>query len=103
MSFSARAVRRMAQTVPGLPTVLLLDPVAMRRWDAGLPRWAHTSGPGITALRQDPGYVRRCRARGHDVYTWTVDDPEDMRRCAEWGVRYLATNTPAVARQVLDA
>jgi glycerophosphoryl diester phosphodiesterase len=101
MSFSAAAVRRTAEAAPTLPTVLLMDQVAARRWDMQLPPWAHIAGPGLATLRQMPDYVQRCRDRGRDVYVWTVDEPADVRWCADLGVRYLATNSPADTRRTL--
>ena len=32
---------------------------------------------------------------------WTVDEPDDMRWARRHGVRYMATNRPSLARQVL--
>ena len=41
-------------------------------------RGRRIAGPGIAILRAHPGYVRRVHARGHQVYVWTVDEPEDI-------------------------
>jgi glycerophosphoryl diester phosphodiesterase len=35
------------------------------------------------------------------IYVWTVDDPADMRMCAENGVTAIITNTPGQAKKVL--
>jgi glycerophosphoryl diester phosphodiesterase len=102
MSFSARAMRRIRQLSPTLPTVLLLSQLSPIRWDGSLPRCADYAGPGIATLRSDPGYVARCAERGHDTYCWTVDKREDILLCQRLGVRYLATNSPAATRAVLD-
>ncbi|WP_231949720.1 glycerophosphodiester phosphodiesterase family protein [Alloactinosynnema sp. L-07] len=103
MSFSAMAVRRVRALAPGLPTVFLLN--RMLPWLRGgvLPSWADHTGPGLSVLRADPDYVARAADRGHDTYCWTVDDPADIRFCADLGVRWLATNDPAATRTVLDA
>lgn len=92
MSFSSQAVRRIRVHAPHLPTVLL-----MQRWRP-LPPWADIAGPGINLVRADPD-LRRRRA---DVYCWTVDNPADIQLCWDAGVRYLATNSPAATRRVLD-
>jgi glycerophosphoryl diester phosphodiesterase len=101
MSFSITALRRTRQLIPHIPTVFLTAPRPPRR-DGNLPDFADIAGPGISWLRTDPGYAERVKARGHATYCWTVDDPADVRLCVQAGVRYLATNTPAAARRMLD-
>jgi glycerophosphoryl diester phosphodiesterase len=101
MSFSITALRRARQLAPHIPTVFLTAPRPPRR-DGTLPSFADIAGPGISWLRTDPDYVERAGSRGNPTYCWTVDDPADVRLCAQAGVRYLATNTPAATRRVLD-
>ncbi|ASO17763.1 glycerophosphoryl diester phosphodiesterase [Actinoalloteichus hoggarensis] len=101
MSFSSRAVRRVREHAPALPTVLLLDRIGRSLHDGTLPPWADYTGPGIRLLRSDPDYVRRAEARGHPTYCWTVDEPADIELCRRLGVRFLATNRPAATRSVL--
>lgn len=49
--------------------------------------------------------TKRLIEQAHDcglaVNTWTVDDPEKMRRLADWGVDAIITNVPDVARGIL--
>jgi len=102
MSFSSRAVRRVRQHSPHLPTVLLFNRTSAgrRRWS--LPEWADYAGPGIDLLRADPDFVARAAERGHQTYCWTVDDPADVRLCQRLGVRWVATNKPGATRKVLQ-
>lgn len=102
MSFSTRAVRRIRGHTDTLPTVLLLENLSLNRWDGTLPPYADYTGPGIRGLRADPDYVDRARAHGHETYVWTVDDPADVALCAGLGVRFLATNSPAATRELLN-
>jgi glycerophosphoryl diester phosphodiesterase len=102
MSFSARAIRRVRQHSPTLPTVLLLDALSAARRDGSAPAAADFVGPSIAMVRADPDYVARSADRGNQIYCWTVDEPEDVRLCQRLGVRYLATNSPATTRAVLD-
>jgi glycerophosphoryl diester phosphodiesterase len=102
MSFSAMAVRRVRQHAPTLPTVLLLEVLPPGLRDGWLPKFADHTGPAVRLLRSDPAYVGRCAEHGHDTYCWTVDDPADIRLCQRLGVRYLATNSPAATRAVLE-
>jgi glycerophosphoryl diester phosphodiesterase len=102
MSFSSRAVRRIRGHTDTLPTVLLLDQLSVTRWDGTLPPYADHTGPGLHILRTDPDYVERARSHRHDTYVWTVDEPTDVALCAKLGVRFLATNSPATTRDLLN-
>jgi glycerophosphoryl diester phosphodiesterase len=102
MSFSWRAVRRIREFAPELPTVLLLATIPPNYWDGSLPPYADYTGPDIERLRSDPGYVARSAGRGHQTYCWTVDEPEDILLCQRLGVRFLATNSPKATRAVLE-
>ena len=102
MSFSPRAVRRVRTYSETLPTVLLLEQLSVTRWDGTLPSYADYTGPGVHILRVDPEYVDRARSYGHETYVWTVDDPEDVALCAKLDVRFLATNSPATTRDLLN-
>jgi glycerophosphoryl diester phosphodiesterase len=102
MSFSARAVRRVREHTPSLPTVLLLENLSVVRWDGKLPPYVDLTGPGVHILRTDPEYVERARSFGHETYVWTVDDPADVALCERLGVRYLATNSPATTLGMLN-
>ncbi|MFB9430347.1 glycerophosphodiester phosphodiesterase family protein [Streptoalloteichus tenebrarius] len=101
MSFSSRAIRRVREHAPALPTVLLLARLSSTRRDGSLPPWADITGPGVHLLRRDPDYVARAAERGHATYCWTVDDPDDVALCRRLGVRYVATNAPAATRAAL--
>jgi glycerophosphoryl diester phosphodiesterase len=66
--------------------------------------------PGLTlravhpqAALIDAVAVRRWRAAGLAVHTWTVDDPREMAALCALGVDAIITNRPARAREQLDA
>lgn len=46
--------------------------------------------------------IEAAHARGVEVNTWTVDDPERIVALAAMGVDAVITNDPATARQALD-
>lgn len=100
MSFSNLAVRRMRESAPRIPTVLLIDRMWGRR-EGKLPPWVDYAGPGVHLLHEDPGYVERARGQGHGTYVWTVDSAVDVALCRELDVRFLATNAPANTRRLL--
>jgi glycerophosphoryl diester phosphodiesterase len=111
MSFATRAVRRVRELAPRLPTVLLLDRMRSGMTSGALPHWADITGPAVSLLRADPGYVERSRAHGHPVYCWTVEDPsglvpndpEDALLCRQLGVTYFASSSPAMMLAALAA
>jgi glycerophosphoryl diester phosphodiesterase len=48
-----------------------------------------------------PELVEAAHAAGVALNTWTVDNPDDMRRMADYGVDAIVTNDVALAVQVL--
>jgi glycerophosphoryl diester phosphodiesterase len=46
--------------------------------------------------------VRACHARGTQLYVWTVDEEEEMKRCVEWEVDGIYTNKPAALREFIS-
>lgn len=104
MSFSARALQRVYRLSPKVRLVLLIaDRVSAKPLDGTLPRGVGTVGLDIRLVRRKPKVVRRFRARGHDVFVWTVDEPADLDLCAELGVDVVITNRPAMAIDRLGA
>ncbi|MEU0332338.1 glycerophosphodiester phosphodiesterase [Streptomyces sp. NPDC006193] len=101
MSFSARSLHRVRAASPTLPTVYLMQFVSPRLRDGRLPAGVRIAGPSIRVVRSHPAYVERWKAAGHQVHVWTVNEPEDVGRCAELGVDAVITNRPrAVLRQL---
>jgi glycerophosphoryl diester phosphodiesterase len=60
----------------------------------------HTVGLDVSIVRRWPETVERQKARGHEVYVWTVDQQTDMRLCLELGVDAIISNRPS---EVVDA
>jgi glycerophosphoryl diester phosphodiesterase len=96
MSFSQSAVRRMRALAPGIPTVLLMDPVPMRLRDGSLPLGIPIAGPSIDVIRAHPRYPSRVHDHGGLVHVWTVDDVADVDLCVQAGVDAIITNRPAM-------
>ncbi|WP_424212730.1 glycerophosphodiester phosphodiesterase [Streptomyces sp. BI20] len=99
MSFSARSLHRVRAAAPTIPTVYLMQFVSPRMRDGRLPAGVGIAGPGIRIVRNHPGFIRKLQAAGQRVHVWTVNEPEDVRLCAELGVEAIITNRP---RQVLS-
>lgn len=95
MSFSQLALSRMRQLSPHVSRVLLMErSVPIRFRDGSLPRGVHTAGLDIHIVRRWPRTVARQHARGHRVYAWTVDKPEDVELCLNLGVEGIISNRP---------
>ena len=75
--------------------MLLLPRLPLPMREVALPRSADAVGISVEVLRAHPGYPARVRARGGQVYVWTVDEPDDVRRCLEADVDAIITNRPA--------
>ncbi|MFZ2242489.1 MAG: glycerophosphodiester phosphodiesterase family protein [Gordonia amarae] len=101
ISFSSAGVWRIRRNAPMLPTILLGETSRVLRGSAATAVGATGIGPSIETLRLHPELVDRAAASGRVTYCWTVDELADVQLCAELGVRWLATNTPAQVRDWL--
>ncbi len=70
------------------------------RWFAPL---AHPDGMRPGRLMVTEEHVRKLKDRGHRVVTWTVNDPDEMRRMLELGVDGIITDRPDVLRSIVDS
>lgn len=100
-SFRLATVDRLHAQRPDLPTALLsvdAEPSTIARCrEHGHGTWH----PWIGALSADA--VSAARAEGLLVNTWTVNDPDQARRAAEWGVDGIVTDVPDVIRAALGS
>lgn len=102
MSFAATAVWRIRRAAPLLPTVLLGESSRFLGGGAATTVGATAVGPSVKTLREHPELVDKAAAAGRATYCWTVDDPDDVKLCADLGVSWIATNHPARTKAVLD-
>ena len=100
ISFSHRAIRRMAALAPHVDRIYL-----RRDWERhfNLPDilLSQPTGLGMSLLRVklQPGAIG---AHGLPTYMWTIDKPEDMKWAWANGVDILATNQPEVALHAIE-
>jgi glycerophosphoryl diester phosphodiesterase len=103
MSFSWVALRRIRHLAPGLDVVYLMDrphqwwrvqPVADPDWIAG---------PRLKVVKKAPEQVSRMIASGTRVHVWTVNEPEDVDICTDFGVDAIITDRPAETRARLHS
>jgi glycerophosphoryl diester phosphodiesterase len=95
MSFSAKALRRVHGLAPEISTVFLFDTAAPEVWRGEPPDGSDALGPGIDALREQPGVVRQAHDRGHRVLVWTVNTREDLDLVHRLGVDGVISDRPA--------
>ncbi len=97
ISFFLPGLDRAAEVLPDLPRTLLLE-IDLGEWrDGHLPDGVGAVSPDYLLLRQDPGYIDRVLARGHEVHVWTVNKARDVTWCLSRGVSGITTDDPAVA------
>lgn len=101
MSFAATAVWRIRRAAPLLPTVLLGESSRYLGGSAATTVGATAVGPSVKTLREHPDLVDKAAAAGRATYCWTVDDPDDVRLCADLGVSWVATNHPGRTKALL--
>ena len=100
ISFSHRAIRRMAALSPHIDRIYL-----RRDWERPFNRpdilLSQPTGLGMSLLRGklQPGALG---AHGLPTYMWTIDKPEDMKWAWANGVDILATNQPEVALHAIE-
>ncbi len=103
-SFNPFSLRRVKRIAPHIPVGLLYAPdlplPLHRAWLA--PMVPHEARhPKHTMV--DAHYMAWAQRRGYRVNTWTVDDPDEMRRLIGLGVDGIITNVPDVLRSVLES
>ena len=94
MSFSWLALNRVKQSP--FETVYLTNSRFKKFFD----RFAIT-GPSLALIRKYPKLVTVAKNQRRPIYIWTVNQPADIKYCAELGVDVLITDIPFHARQVL--
>ncbi|WP_432833285.1 glycerophosphodiester phosphodiesterase [Dactylosporangium sp. CA-092794] len=95
MSFSSGAIRRVRQQAPVLPTVMLIDVWSVPSRIGWLPPGSTVGGPGVQLLRAAPELVERLHRRGHSVYVWTVNEPDEVDLVVKLRVDGIISDRPA--------
>ena len=94
MSFSHLALQRMRTLDRRVGLVYLVEYVPIWLRDGSLPKGVQTLGLDVRLLRKPTKIVGRQQAQGHQVYAWTVDTADDVKRCVDLGVDAIITNRP---------
>jgi glycerophosphoryl diester phosphodiesterase len=94
MSFAALALRRVRTHAPAVPTVYLLELLPPGVGRGRLPFGARIAGPGVGLVRARPGQVPSIKQAGHQVYVWTVNEPDDLEMVLDHQVDGVITDRP---------
>ncbi len=99
-SFKEEEVLAVRRALPSMPTSLIFDVFTAR----DVPSYKE-QGYGIISLRKkttSEKLIDTCHERGVDVYVWTVDDVDEMRKFISWGVDGIYSNKPGVLKKLLE-
>jgi glycerophosphoryl diester phosphodiesterase len=99
-SFKEAEVQSARGVMLDLPHALIYDTFSLRHIAEYTSKGYH-----IISLRKNTvtePLVRACHARGLQLYVWTVDEEDEMKRCIEWGVDGIYSNKPAVLKEVVE-
>lgn len=106
-SFDAGSLERMRSLTLTIPTAFLMSvPTGdAAQWQASGdgPDYIDAFAPNSAAIFADPSSVQRYHANGHDVHTWTVDDPAQIDALLDLGVDGIFSNRADVIRERVDA
>ena len=94
MSFSPTAIRRVRQAAPEVPTVMLIDIPAIVGRTGWLPFGSTIGGPGVHLLRSFPELAHRLHRRGHRVFVWTVNQPDELDLALRLNVEGIISDRP---------
>lgn len=100
-SFKEAESRAAREVMLDLPTAVVYDTFSSRHIAA-----YKSKGFPIVSLRKNTvteHLARACRAQGVQVFVWTVDDEEEMKRCVAWELDGIYTNKPDELKNVISA
>jgi glycerophosphoryl diester phosphodiesterase len=98
-SFQEDEVLAVRGVLPALPVSSIYDTFTVRAVPAYKAR-----GYTVISLRKNTvskKLVDACHDQGIAVYTWTVDDEDEMKRYAAWGVDGIFSNKPGALKEVV--
>jgi len=100
-SFKEEEILAVHRALPSMPTSLIFDVFTAR----DVPSYKE-QGYRIVSLRKktvSEKLIDTCHEQGVDVYVWTVDDMDEMRKFISWGVDGIYSNKPGVLKKLLDS
>jgi glycerophosphoryl diester phosphodiesterase len=99
-SFNPIALKKVHEILPSVPLGLLALPGFRGAWARSiLGRWVPYQAlhPAVGDTKQK--LIKKCHRRGHRVYTYTVNQIEDMRKFFQWEIDGIFTDDPPLAQR----
>ncbi len=103
-SFNPLALYRIMKIEPRWPRGLLYSPnlpIYLRRAWLRLVARPNALHPPHALINSE--FVAWARRKGYKINTWTVDDPNEMKRLIALSVDAVMTNKPDILREVVDS
>lgn len=101
-SFNPIVLRRIHRILPQVPLGLLTIPGLSGAWARSfLGRWVPYQALHPELKDTSKSLIQNCHHRGHRLHTYTVNQPQDMRRLFSWGVDGIFTDDPLLAQRTL--
>ncbi len=98
-SFKEDEVLAARHVLPAIPSSIIYDVFASR--DVSMYR---KRGYKIISLRKNTvtqKLLAVCREQGINVYVWTVDEEDEMRKFISWGVDGIYSNRPGILKNLI--
>jgi glycerophosphoryl diester phosphodiesterase len=99
-SFREDEVDAARQAMPLLQTSMIYDVFTVHK----VPDYK-MRGYNVISLRAktvNQGLVDACHEQGLQVYVWTIDEADEMRKFISWGVDGIYSNRPSVLKHLLE-
>lgn len=104
LTFDSELAARAVQELTGVPVHLNLESDDVRVLEAAIAKAASDGLAGVSFGWRSPltpSIIRKTHDAGLVASVWTVNDPDDARRAADWGVDVLMTDGPRALREAL--
>ncbi|MCO8127704.1 glycerophosphodiester phosphodiesterase [Acidimicrobiia bacterium EGI L10123] len=100
-SFGLPTIDRVRAIDPDVPTGFLtfIEPMGPQAIELAARHGHQAIHPHVATV--DEAFVELAHQHGLAVNVWTVDDPDQIRQLAAWGVDGIVTNVPAAALAAL--
>jgi len=98
-SFREDEVAAARQAMPLLPVSLIFDVFAVHTVAS-----YKLQGYSVISLRKktvSERLIAACHEQGLQVYVWTIDEEDEMRKFIEWGVDGIYSNRPGALKELL--
>lgn len=98
-SFKEEEILAVHRAMPALRTSMIFDVFTTRE----VPAYKE-KGYTIISLKKktvDEKLIAACHEQGVEVYVWTVDEEDEMRKLISWGVDGIYSNKPGLLKELL--